>query len=305
MNQLPALLKREFIEHRNMLLYVPLAITAVLLGLQLIAAFVLQRGTGMNMTIDASDGHESREVLVGAWFDQLLVKLQAMTPSEQAHAMDAAYIGASWPLLAILWFLVFFYLLGTLYDDRRDRSVLFWKSMPVSDAMTVGSKLMIALIVIPAIYFAYTFAVQISFFVISALMVGDAPAQVAALVVDPWRLAGRWFELLGFHLVTVFWCAPFYAWVLLVSAWARSVPFVWALAIPVSLAAIDKLLVTGELGSFMVRHTAPVGWDEEHVMTLGETIVSYGTSWEFPVALVIAGVFVYLTIRIRGKTDEI
>jgi ABC-2 type transport system permease protein len=55
------------------------------------------------------------------------------------------------PVLMVLGFLVFFYCLGALHDERRDRSLLFWKSLPVSDYTTVMSKLLLAVVVAPLI----------------------------------------------------------------------------------------------------------------------------------------------------------
>ena len=50
----------------------------------------------------------------------------------------------------VLGVVVFFFCLGALFDDRKDRSVLFWKSLPISDQATVLSKVAMALVVAPA-----------------------------------------------------------------------------------------------------------------------------------------------------------
>lgn len=306
MNQMPALLKREFQEHRNMLFHVPIAVTLIILLLQMAALMTVSMGSDgwVSMTVH-DDAGEARELVIGLWYQQLLQNLAVMPPVEQATTMEIAYFGTSWPLFGILWFLVFFYLLGTLHEDRRDRSILFWKSMPVSDAITIASKLLTALVVIPVIYFACVFVVQLGFLITSTLSLGDAPPSVADVVFDPMALLMRWGTYTGYHLVTVFWCAPFYAWVLLVSAWARTVPFMWALGVPLVIAAVDAILVSGEVGPFMLRHALPVGYEDEHDMTLGQTVVAYGLSWELPVALALAAAFIYLAIRLRGRADEI
>ena len=125
------------------------------------------------------------------------------------------------------------------------------------------------------------------------------------LIVDPVGMFERWLQFVGFHLVTIVWCAPFYTWTLLVSSAARSIPFIWFVGVPLALIVVDSMMITGELRGFIGRHTLPVGLDDEHVWSLSETVVLYATDWELLAAIVIAAVFVYLTVRMRGRADEI
>jgi ABC-2 type transport system permease protein len=124
-----------------------------------------------------------------------------------------------------------FYCLDALYGERRDRSILFWKSLPVSDAMTVIAKASIPLLVIPLVTFAVTFATLV-------VMTGLGSAASALAGLDKVALGTRapllrTSLLLLYHLLTVhaLWWAPFFGWLLLISAWARRAPFVWA-AVP-------------------------------------------------------------------------
>lgn len=306
MNQLPALLKREFIEERSMMLYVPVALSVILVLLQLLALMSIGSGEAGWVTITTDDDlGESRDILIGPWYQQLLSNLAFMTPAEQAERLDYAYFASSWPLFGVLWFFVFFYLLGTLYADRQDRSILFWKSMPVSDTSTVLAKLLNGLVVIPGIYFVCILFVQISLLITSTLSAGDAPEAARDMLWSPGMVLGRWGSYIGFHLVTIAWCLPFYGWTLMVSAWARSVPFVWAVFVPVTLAAIDSIFVTGELGKFMLRHTLPVGYEDDLPLSFWDHVMRTLTSLELPLALAIGGAFIYLAIRFRGRADEI
>lgn len=121
-----------------------------------------------------------------------------------------------------------FYCLDALNGERRDRSILFWKSLPVSDFTTVLSKASIPLVVVPLLTFAITLVTQWIMFVLSnMIMVGNginpAPLWTAVPLVQ--------VALLMFYglLVHVLWYAPIYGWLLLVSAWARRATFLWAL----------------------------------------------------------------------------
>jgi len=119
-----------------------------------------------------------------------------------------------------------FYCLDALYGERRDRSILFWKSLPVSDLTAVLAKASIPLVAIPLITFAITVATQWLMLLVSTAVLAGSGLSVATL----WTHWPQMWLMLLYHLLAVhsLWYAPFYAWMLLVSAWARRTPFLWA-----------------------------------------------------------------------------
>ena len=54
-----------------------------------------------------------------------------------------------------------FYCLDALHGERRDRSILFWKSLPVSDLTTVLAKASVPCRVLPPRAFALALATQL------------------------------------------------------------------------------------------------------------------------------------------------
>lgn len=149
-------------------------------------------------------------------------------------------MSASWPFLVMI-FVAFFYCLGALYDDRRDRSVLFWKSLPISDASTVLSKVVTATLVIPLV--ATLFAILIMFAFLIALSIAAA-AHGANPVPLLWG-NGAVFLLAAQFLAAIpvyaAWMMPTVGWLLLCSAWAKSKPFLWALLIPLALGVASSM----------------------------------------------------------------
>jgi ABC-2 type transport system permease protein len=134
-----------------------------------------------------------------------------------------------------------FYCLDALHGERRDRSILFWKSMPVSDLTTVLSKAAISLVVMPFVTFVVTAALQLALWFAhkaTGLMVG-----VAANAPGPFPLFQTWGLLLYGLVAMTLWVAPVCAWFLLVSAWAwaRSATLVWTVVPFVVLATLGKL----------------------------------------------------------------
>ena len=120
-----------------------------------------------------------------------------------------------------------FYCLEALHGERRERSILFWKSLPVSDLTTVLSKAGIPFVVLPLISFAIILPVQLIMLLLSStvLLMNGMDAGMT------WRyfpfVQESLILLYGLIAVTL-WHAPIYGWLLLVSGWARRATFLWA-----------------------------------------------------------------------------
>jgi ABC-2 type transport system permease protein len=128
---------------------------------------------------------------------------------------------------------VLFYALGSLYDDRRDRSVLFWKSMPVSNTATVLSKLASMALVTPLI----TALVGIVVGTVIAIVAASTLAVFGANVLPELLTTSEFYlaplAVLAVIPVYALWVLPSIAWCMAVSAWAKRAPFLWAVGTPV------------------------------------------------------------------------
>jgi len=134
-----------------------------------------------------------------------------------------------------------FYCLDALHGERRDRSILFWKSLPVSDLTTVLSKMTIPLVVVPLLTMAIVVATEWIMLLLSSLVLLGSGLSVAKLW-TAMSLPQMWLGLL-YHTVTVhaLWYAPIYAWLLLVSGWARRAAILWAALPAVAVGVIEKV----------------------------------------------------------------
>src|SRR5207249_4125035 len=129
-----------------------------------------------------------------------------------------------------------FYSLDALYGERRDRSILFWKSLPVSDLTTVLSKFTIPLIILPLLSFAIAVVTQFVMLLLSSgLSAGTLGARMSFFHMS---------LMLLYHILTVhgLWYAPLYGWLLLVSAWAPRAPFIWAFLPPFVIWGLEKIV---------------------------------------------------------------
>lgn len=210
------LLKREFWEHKGGFLWAPAIAGGIALLFTLLAAIggsIFRYRHGNEIRIDNADAGEVARALGGAG--------------------DVALLGGLAITVMVLGFVVFFYALGCLYDDRRDRSVLFWKSLPVSDASTVGSKAAWALLLAPVLAVAIGILVGLGFWVLTMLTttINGLPGASGILTHShPFRLVAQVIAIIPLYSL---WALPSVGWLMLCSAAARSKPFLWAVMIPV------------------------------------------------------------------------
>jgi ABC-2 type transport system permease protein len=135
-----------------------------------------------------------------------------------------------------------FYCLDALHGERRDRSILFWKSLPVSDLTTVLAKASIPLVVLPLFTFAITLAMQWLMLLVSSAVLLVSGMSVTALWTNLSFL--RMSLLLLYHLLTAhaLWPFPVYCWLLLVSGWARRATFLWAALPLIAIAGVEQIV---------------------------------------------------------------
>ena len=155
-------------------------------------------------------------------------------------------------IMAAAFIISIFYSVETLYGERRDRSILFWKSLPVSDLTTVLAKASILMLVLPVIAYGVTVVVETIMLLLSSIVVAVNGLSVAEL----WTRLELFRTMVNllYHLVTVhmLWYAPLYAWLMLISAWAKRVPFLWAVLPPFAVGIFEKMAFhTAHFAAFM------------------------------------------------------
>ena len=180
-------------------------------------------------------------MFVLAFLPHVMRTLPSLDLKQQRDALGQPYDVAAGLIMGVAFIVSIFYSMDALYGERRDRSILFWKSLPVSDLTTVLAKASIPLVVLPLLAFAITVVTESIMLLLSSVVLLAGGLSVATLwtTVQP----GQTLLLLLYHLVTahMLWFAPFYGWLLLVSAWARRTPFLWAVLPPLAIGIFEKI----------------------------------------------------------------
>lgn len=171
---------------------------------------------------------------------QRMRSLPTLDPAKQHEVLMTPFSMAPAPIMLATFIIGIFYSLDALYGERRDRSILFWKSLPVSDRTTVLSKATIPLVVLPLIAFVLSVVTQL-------IMLWVSTAVLLANNLSPSRLFAE-FHFFQELLIMIYgltvhalWFAPIYAWLLLVSAWARRMPVLWAVLPLLAISAVERI----------------------------------------------------------------
>jgi ABC-2 type transport system permease protein len=222
MNRLLALIKREYWENKGAFRTTPLVLSGITIIGFLMAVFTV--------SYFDNEFHTLKEAI------QFVAQ---QDPGIRGLVVYEGLLASSFLFTMVLGFVVFFYLLGSLYDDRKDRSILWWKSLPASDTMTLASKLLSAMLVAPLFFFAIYVLTMVVIAILAAVLVvalGENPWTLFIAVTNPFK---PWGLLLASYLAQAIWALPLYGWLMLVSAFAPRIPLLFALAPPAVFAVLQ------------------------------------------------------------------
>jgi ABC-2 type transport system permease protein len=240
-------------------------------------------------------------------------RLRAALGSARVHdVINQPFDTVALLIMGVTFLVALFYCLDALYGERRDRSILFWKSLPVSDTAAVLSKASIPIVIVPLFAFALTVAVQLLMLVLMSAVI-QGTGVTAGMLWNQLSLFHGW-HVLFIHLVTGhgLWYAPIYAYLLLISAWARRAPFLWATLPLVAVGGAEKIafntsylaaILAGRIagGPSVDAATAGTNMDAMTPFTLTQLASSPGL-W---IGFVVAAAFLAGAVRLRHHRGPI
>jgi ABC-2 type transport system permease protein len=228
--------------------------------------------------------------------------------AHQRAAIEEPYDLAAMMMIFIVFIVGVFYCLDALHGERRDRSILFWKSLPVSDLTTVLSKVTIPLVLLPLIAFAIVVCVQLVMVLETGVVLifhSMSPGTTWAHV----PMFQNWLVLLYGLAAIALWHAPIYGWLLLVSGWARRATFLWAVLPLIAIQIFEKITFGTSYFASLVKHRlmgfGPGAFDFQgrHNATIDSlaqlTPGRYLSSPGLWIGLVVAAAFLAAAIRLR------
>lgn len=229
-------------------------------------------------------------------------------PEKARAGIEVAYDMAAMMLIFTAFIVGVFYCLDALYGERRDRSILFWKSLPVSDLTTVLSKVTIPLAVLPLIILATIVSAHLVMLIwTSGVLIGHGMNPGSTWTTVPW--IQNWLVLVYGLVVIALWYAPIYGWALLISSIVRNAAFLWAVFPLIVIGIFERITFGTSHFTSLVRQRlfgfAPgaFGFEPKHGIAIDSlwqlTPGRYLSSPGLWIGLILAALFIAIAIRLR------
>lgn len=260
------------------------------------------------------------------------IRLMADQSTEfRGMVMYQFMLGSSVFFTVVMGLVIFFYLLGSLYDDRKDRSILFWKSLPTSDTLTLASKLVAAMVVIPTFFLLILIITHIIMALIGSLLVLSVDGNPWTLFLGVANPLKAWVMIAASWYAHSIWALPMYGWLMLVSAFAPRVPLLFATLPPLVLAVLQtwieflrtftlKSNIVGVVGEWMFNTPAiltaevhdgagkialgvPLTEEFDHAVSLANMLDRL-FSVQMLAGLAVAAVFLAAALWLRHRATE-
>lgn len=222
MNRLMALVRREFWENKGSFRTTPLVIGGFFIVSMLMGIITMNHFD--------SDGYTTH---------MAVEELGKMSSEMRGDVLYQGMLGTSVMFSVVMSFVIFFYLLGALYDDRKDRSILFWKSLPASDTLTIVSKLLTAMVLVPLMFLAAMIVTHLLMAIIGSIAIGASGGNPWTLFLSDSNPFKVWGMVGASWLAHSIWALPLYGWLLLVSSFAPRVPLLFATLPPLIFSALQ------------------------------------------------------------------
>jgi len=276
--QFYALLKREVLEHTTMFLFAPLVLAAVIL---LAVTWVMNLLTGDDLAM---------------LIEYAATLFDGLSPLQMAPI----FMIVSLPFLIVLLFCTLAYLLNTLFQDRKDASVLFWHSMPVSNLQTVLSKIFAIVAVAPAIYMGVLFSLYLIFVVWLSMLGASYDVEIAGL--------GYMFLAAVASLILVYlsavvaglWLLPTMGWLLLFSSYATRAPAMWALGVFFALLFLEDFVFGSQ---FLVNWIESRSNPAQYVIFSFSDVIDRLFNYDMLFGVMVGSILISGAVIMRRYTD--
>ena len=298
-----ALIQREFWEHRS------IYVTPLVIGL----VISLMSITGQ-VSISANEH-----------VDTAILGMSNVSEEARATTISVMMLVVFTLFALAAAVLTVFYSLDSLYAERKDKSILFWRSIPVTDFETVFSKLIVALLAIPLVTFAAVMVTHMLVGVIMSVWLGIRGGDAWHLIWQAAPLAGNWTAMFAMLFASALWLSPFVGWFLLVSAYTKRSPMLMAFLPIIVVPMLERMLLgTHMIGNAIFIRSAqnPIFKDadtlsymfkDEDLHSLAESgisllsILDIGRFVSSPglwLGLIVCGLFTTAAIYVRRYRDE-
>lgn len=236
---LVALIRKEMWEYKTTFVIVPLALTLMMTAIMVFAALSFEVSGGDTPFIDIGE-------------------LATLNSNQREWKIYQLMNDVSIFLKLVLFTVSIFYLCSALFEERKTQTILFWKSLPVSDAQTILAKWITIAVCVPVIYWLAISACQLVSLLLTLYLASGSGYDSVDLILKPAHPIQTWWLSLNYILLDVIWLAPAYGWFLLMSASSKRAPMMSAFIPLIMVSIAESWLLEGHSLFFLIlKRLAP------------------------------------------------
>ena len=298
-NVLMTLIKRELQENKLGLIYAPWIVSLILGMIIVLVYFGVAdiQTNNFNFSISTYDNPDAVE-----W-------MRAATVDQKTSVMRTGLLILGLPVVAVMFFGIASYSLGTCYEERKDKSITFWRSLPVSDGLTIFSKVLVACFVAPLIVLPAIITLHLVSLISASIFFQSSDIVSFGWVWNAYSFTD-WFRIIFSLWTQAIWCLPIIAWLMLSGSYAKK-PIVAAILPIVALVVIERVVSSSglffatlleRLRPWSLSSTFPNKTEELRVVDISEAqlLISSGEFWY---GILLGIVLLAATVYVRNRSQ--
>ena len=270
---LKAMIVREIQEHKVAFVYAPFFVSFILC---FVIASVYFGGT----SIQTDQFNFSTEY----YDEEIRQAMQSVSSVSRIDIVRTGLLVLGFPILLTVGFGLLAYSLSTFADERKDRSLIFWRSLPVSDLTTVLSKVFVVTLIVPLMVLPYIILLQLvamtsaSIFFATNDIVSFGWLWGSYIITD-------WFRIIFSLWAQALWSLPLFLWLMLAGTFAAR-PIAGAIVPPVILIVLEGVIfktnlvlefIENRIGFWSRSDSFPKEYQELRVVDITDILLLFST----------------------------
>ena len=296
---LKAMIVREIQEHKVAFVYAPFFVSIILC---FVIASVYFGGTN----IQTDQFNFSTEY----YDEEIRQAMQSVSSVSRIDIVRTGLLVLGFPILLTVGFGLLAYSLSTFADERKDRSLIFWRSLPVSDLTTVLSKVFIVTLIVPLMVIPYIILLQLvamtsaSIFFATNDIVSFSWLWGSYIITD-------WFRIIFSLWAQALWSLPLFLWLMLAGTYAAR-PIAGAIVPPVILIVLEGIIfktnlvlefIENRIGFWSRSDSFPKEYQEIRVVDISDILLLFSTQ-AFWIGIVASVILVAGIVYVRSSNSD-
>ena len=290
---------REIQEHKVAFVYAPFFVSIILC---LVIASVYFGGTN----IQTDQFNFSTEY----YDEEIRQAMQSVSSVSRIDIVRTGLLVLGFPILLTVGFGLLAYSLSTFADERKDRSLIFWRSLPVSDLTTVLSKVFTVTLIVPLMVLPYIILLQLVSMTSASIFFATNDIVSFGWLWGSYIFTD-WFRIIFSLWAQSLWSLPIFLWLMLAGTYAAR-PIAGAIVPPVILIVLERIIfktnlvlefIENRIGFWSRADSFPKEYQELRVVDVSDIFLLFSTQ-AFWIGILASAILVAGIVYVRSSNSD-